>query len=195
MEDKKNQPVQNKIENNDTLIYKLNSINETNKLIIKLYGMLKDDKKMNDENIRSFEIDGFKCDIMEKLFTSDELIRNKKIPFLYATIYYSKGSINMEILKYVLFFNANNEINENSLNIEIDGIYTLEVFLDNESILLKEYDKFSKKKKIVEDMIEMITIKKNKQMFANIFKNKIEKMLGINDFDNKIPEPSITIEN
>lgn len=191
MEDKKTLPAKN----DDTMIYKINYINGTNKAVIKLYGMLKNDKKISDEIIRSFGLDNFKCDVIEKIFTSDELIGNSKIPVLYATVYYSKGSINMEVVKYVLFFNSNDKINENSINVELDGKYTLEVFSDKEGILLKEYDKFSKKTKMIDEIVETVTIKKNKEVIARIFKSRLEKIMGRNDIDNRIPEPSIIIEN
>lgn len=198
-EDKKTEKINNENEKKfPTPIFKIDGIKRTNTARIKLYSNCETvDIPEDIELIPYIEIindtEVYKCSFMEKRFTADQLIGIKKIPVLHVPITFSRISINFEIIRFIVFFNADEEVNADSINKDMTGNFTLEVYNGDVGTLLKKYPAYIGARKIFDNLKGHILTNSFKKQLKDMKESKIEDMFGKNDIDTEIPKSTISL--
>lgn len=179
-----------------TPIFKVVGIKGTNQAQIKLYSNCEVVDTPEDKEIMPYiEIEVnkelYKCSFMEKRFTADQLIGIKKIPILHVPIIFSRISINFEILRFIVFFNAKEEIDPDSINHNLSGNFTLEVYNGNVGTKLKTYETYIGSHKIFDNLKGYILTNSFKKEIKTLKEDKIKEIFGENDIDTEIPKATL----
>ncbi|AYV82048.1 MAG: hypothetical protein Homavirus4_11 [Homavirus sp.] len=185
-------------------VYNIKGVKNESKAIIVPNGMieLKGSEYVMDKRIETFNIvdnvvgEIYLCNIVDSF-----LMSTKKLPVMYVSIFIDMPMRRIYLFKQYLYFTITSNITKSEELIEnkLDGVYTIEVAIDDKHIELnKKIEKFPGIKQLISMFIEFIKSVDSVEFIKGLVKsenNRLLKEFSFNHSDCEIPKATISLAN